>query len=262
MAREQLWINGYNLMDGQFRDTEVVSFRSPAPVGENPTVAGRTGAIYRRKRHGPGGFRVNMWLGDQSAALEEVRGMWDDLLRMVNQPNNLATVTWVLSDGSTRTCYAENVGEIEPAALGVKGVRAQLEFSIPDAYWWGADGSASGTGASGTVDLVWQQPASAPLEHLVYTLTGPFTSMTVTAPSTGDSFTYAASVSGGQSVVVDAAAGTVTGSGVDPRKLSYNADRILTVVPGAPGTTPQVQWSTAGGSGATGLQVAGKVAYQ
>lgn len=265
MARESLTVNGYDLMDGEFRDTEVVVFRSPAPVGENPTVAGRTGSVVRRKRHGPGGFRVTMWVGHPTETRAQVQARWDGLLRVVNQPHAPAAVVWTLSDSSTRTCAAELVGDTEPTAIGQRGFRAQLEFTIPAAYWFGPDGSASATGTAGTVNLTWQQAASAPLEHLEFTLTGPFTSMTVTAPSTGDSFTYSKAVAGGQSVVINSDTGEVTGAGghtADPRLLAYTADRFLTVAPGLPGSVPQVEWTSVGGSAATGLAVAGKVAYQ
>lgn len=248
MARESLTINGYDLMDGTYRDVEVFTTRTPAPIGENPTVTGRTGSIPRRKRHGQGGFRVNLWVGHPDETRSEIQTRWDNIVRVVNQPHDTSTVVWTLSDGSTRTCEAELTGEIEPTPIGQRGYRAQLQFNIPAAYWFGADGSVGPT--TGTVNLTWQSVSTAPLEHLVFAFSsgGP---VTVTAPSTGDTFTYDGAATG---VTVDSGAYTVTGG--DPSLLTYSGERFLTVAPGLPGSTPQV--TVSGGN----VTVSGKTAFQ
>lgn len=246
MARESLTIRGYNLMEGTYRDVEVVTFRPAVTQEDNPTVSGRTGSIWRRKHHGAGGFAVNMWVGHPTETLAEVQARFDDVLRVVNQPHSLAPVVWTQSDGTTRSCDAELVGSIEPTPIGTKGFRAQLEFNIPAAYWFGVDGSASGTG---TLDLPWLAASTAPMEHLRFAFTSG-SNVTVTSPSTGDSFTYSGAATG---VTVDSGAFTVSGG--NPGLLTYTGARFLTVAPGLPGVTPQV--TVSGGN----VTITGKVAY-
>jgi hypothetical protein len=254
MAREVLTVNGLDLMAGDYRDaTDFVRY-VPAPVGEDPPVAGRTGGVFRSKVHGPGRFTVDEWVGHPTETRAQVQARWDALLRMTARPRVLSPVVWTLSDGTTRTCSAYLSGEVSPTRIGQRGWRAQLEFTIPDTYWWGADGNAAG--AAGVCTLTWQAVSSAPLEHLTYTLAGPFSSATVTSPSTGDTFTYAGTVGSGQSVTVNSGLWTISGSGVtpDPRLLTYSGDRFLTVLVGV--SAPTVTYS-----GAAGLTVAGKTAF-
>jgi hypothetical protein len=269
--RESLTVRGWDLMEGYFRDVEVLVMSSPAAAGENSVVVGRTGAVWHRKRHGPGRFGVIAWVGDSGATRAQVRTLWDEVLRVCAQPHSLAPVEWTLSDGSVRTCQAELVGEIVPVPLGQRGFRGQLEFSVPGAYWWGATGSASATvgAALPTLDsiaLTWLAPMTAPAEHLTYSIAGTYTSVTIAAPSTGDSFTYTLPSPQGGTVLIDSGSGAVTGSGghvPNPQGLAYTSDRILTVAPGLPGDVPEVTVAAMNGPNPVDVDVtvAGAVPY-
>lgn len=144
MARESLTINGFDLMAGTDWDVDEFTIHTPPPVGENPTVPGRAGAIWVPKRHGPGSFTVSLWVGNPGWTRQQVWVQWETIVAAVATPGALSTVVWTLVDGSTRTCQAALKGRIEPAAIGSKGYRAMLEFTVPGSYWAGTPGFAVG----------------------------------------------------------------------------------------------------------------------
>lgn len=137
MARESLVVNGLDLMAGDNWDVEDFSPALAPPVGENPTVPGRNGTIWRAKRPGPASFTVTMWIGNPAWTRQQVWVQWENILNAVTDTQALMSVTWTLSDGSTRTCQAERIGDVTPTRIGTKGWRAQLEFTIPAGYWTG-----------------------------------------------------------------------------------------------------------------------------
>lgn len=143
MARESLVINTLDLMDGQDWDVDEFTINTPATVGENPTVPGRAGSIFRPKKHGPGSFTVSMWVGNPEWTRQQVWVQWEAIVAAVSVPGSLSTVTWTLSDGSVRTCQAALIGQIQPARIGTKGWRTQLEFTVPASYWTGTPGFAT-----------------------------------------------------------------------------------------------------------------------
>lgn len=144
MARESLTIGGINLMGGVDWDVDELTIHTPPPVGENPTVPGRYGAVWVPKKHGPGSFTVSMWIGNPGWTPQQARVQWETLVAAIATPHLLQQVVWTLSDGATRTCEAQLVGQISPSRLGTRGYRAQMEFTVPGSYWAGTPGFAEG----------------------------------------------------------------------------------------------------------------------
>lgn len=90
---------------------------------------------------------------------------------------------------------------------------------------------------------------TAPIRDLTITLSGPFTSFSVFAPSTGDTLTYTKPVSAGQSVIINCATGAMSGTGghlPDPSKLVYTGADLLTLLPTS--VTPRVDYTADGGT--------------
>lgn len=153
MAREQLIINGLDLMAGTQWDVEDFAPALAAPIGDNPDVPGRQGVVWRPKRPGPATFTVTMWIGDPQWTRQQVWTQWETILAAITPAAGLASVTWVLDDGTTRTCDAERVGDITPTRIGTKGYRAQLEFTVPAGYWTGGPPPPAATPASAILRL-------------------------------------------------------------------------------------------------------------
>lgn len=90
---------------------------------------------------------------------------------------------------------------------------------------------------------------TAPVADLVLTLSGPFTTFTVSSPTSGDTLTYTKPVGVGQSVVIDCGAAQVTAAGghvPDPSKITYTGPDLLRLFPTA--GTPQITYTADGGS--------------
>lgn len=97
-----------------------------------------------------------------------------------------------------------------------------------------------------TLDLPFLAGSTAPVSNLVFTLSGPFTTFTVTSPD-GDEFTYNATVGAGQLVTIDVGEGTLQGVGghlPDPRNLTYTGSGGFTVLPSG---SPSVDYTSDGG---------------
>lgn len=135
MARESLTIGGLDLMAGANWDVEDIQITSPAPVGDNPIVAGRIGSLWHAKSLGQAGFTVTMWIGNPSYTRQQVWVLWEQIAAAVWQPETLLTAVWTLSDGATRTAQVELVGDVAPQRIGTKGWRVTLEFGIPSGEW-------------------------------------------------------------------------------------------------------------------------------
>lgn len=136
MARESFVVNGtLDLMAGVNWDVDELVVSAPAPVGDDPVVAGRTGSLWYPKVLGESTIQVSMWVGNPGVDRAVVWGYWEQIAAVIAQPSALLDIVWTLSDGATRTCQAELVNEPSPQRLGTKGYLVDLEFTVPSGVW-------------------------------------------------------------------------------------------------------------------------------
>jgi hypothetical protein len=275
MAREKWSVDGWDLTLGPDLDVELRAglYGTPDPVGNNGTVAGRTGEVWRPKTHGPGRFVLNMVITTvvDRAALE---ARWDAFLRSVAVVDRLPLWERVLASGEIRRCYGEVVGALAPTPAGQAGMRAAVEVNIPEGYWWSAisysDAGAAAAGATRTVNLANLAPSTAPMERLTYTIAGPADDARVSDTThsdlgvTGDWFQYAGTIPAARSLVVNAETWAISGVGgwtPELARLNHKGNRFLTVSAARPGQTPKVTMTAANTAASTRLSVSGRRSF-
>jgi hypothetical protein len=231
--------------------------------------------LWRPKVLGPAGFVLNMWIGGGNRS--ELEDRYEGLQRLFLRTRSIRTVTRTMADGTQRTCLAEVVSGLTPIPLGSTGMRLSVEFKVPSGRWVStANTTVTGTAGSATsgspkvVTLTGEiAVATAPLDALVYTVTGPIQNLymadTTEATTGGDYFAYNATIGVGQGIVVDNQAWTVTGTGgltVTQGAVQFSGSRFLTVQPAKPGSSPKVSMYGSGGmSTATNLSMTGPATY-
>lgn len=272
MAREQWFIDGYELTQGTVRDVEYRTglYGTPAPVGDNLTVPGVTGERWVPKVHGPGAFTLALWLGDRTSR-QAVEALHADLLRAAARTRDRPLWTRVLADGTSRLCYAEVRSSLAADPVGQRAMRVSIECSVPEGYWHGiavpTHTSVVGTGATGTdLTLTSHADSTAPLERLAAKVFGPITAPRVvdrTLGVDGPGWFYNGTIPNGAWLNVDADTWTVTSSGFvhDLGLLTTTAARWLQVGPAKPGGTPKVALRGSALGAATKLTITGRSAY-
>lgn len=273
MSREQWFVSGLELTDSNRWDVEYRTglYMAPAQSGDNPSLPGTTGELWRPKKHGPGRFVLNMWLGDPTSRAT-VEDNYDLMLRALMRPHELLQFTRILAGGDTRQCWGEVVSDLAPdPAFGQLGMRYSAEVHVPAGYWESnADSTnASTVGAALPQTLVLDQfaDATAPMETLTYRVDGPITNPQVvdtTDTVDGFSFTYTGTIPSGQYLLIDSGNWAVTGGGGFAPNLAaftYTDARFMTVVSAKPGFYPTVQLRGLSGGGNTALTVTGRRRY-
>lgn len=269
--RERWYFDGWELtVGGGIRDwesrdgTDVVG----AFVGDNHTVANRSGEMWRPKTMGPGEFTINVWVAgaDRATALKNYR----ELIRAVARPYRMIRVARWLTDGERIFCDAELVGGIKPTMLGERGFKASMQFKVPGGVWqsdaWFTHRTASGSSLPKTLALTDLEPSTAPMEVLKYTIKGPITNpklVDMTPGGFADTVVYQGTVPSGQSLVIDAGTWGTAGSTftVNAAALIPTGRRLMTISHAQPGDVPTVQLQGSGGGSTTQLVVEGRRNY-
>ncbi len=263
--RETWEVDGLVLTDGLVMDVEYRDGLNAIPVarGGGGTVAGRHGEVPgERLKYGPGSFVLNLWME---------RSKWPLVQRAAGQVHRLHEYVHGRDDGSRVYCRGRLSDSPTPEHIGQKGMRVGLEVYVPDAFWFdelnGTDVSAPGALLPKDLLLTTKANATAPMDRLVYTITGPVTNpqvMVTSDPELFDSFTYQGTVPAGATLLVDAENWALSGTGgfvPDLTRLKWTGDRWLEVPPAPVGLVPAVRLLGTGGGAQTSLTVTGPGAY-
>lgn len=271
---EQWLADGYDITQGDLRNVEYRSglYTTPAAVGENRNIPGLTGARWRRKTHGQGGFVLNVWVRgvSQSAAY----AAYEELLAATVHTSRLVRFTRVMADNVTsRYADGEVVDSVAPVALGQRAYRMGLAVRIPGAYFFDTNLLTSTTTLTGLTPGPFAQiitltafgGATAPMELLTYEVRGGLSNFTLTASTNGvdtSRFTYGTSVAAGNILQLNSATWTIEGS-VAPVEaaVTYTHGRFLVLPPARPGQFPRITISGTYASGVPSLTVTGRRAY-
>ena len=135
MARETIAFDGWELTEGTVRNWEIRDGFDDvaAMVGDNLTVANRSGEVWRPKTLGAGKFTVQLWLAGKT--ISQAQDAWRTLLRATVRPHRLVRVTRTMASGEVVYCDAEVTGGVSPTHLGQTGYRASITFTVPSGIW-------------------------------------------------------------------------------------------------------------------------------
>jgi hypothetical protein len=271
--RERWLVDGYELTDGAVRDVETRDglYASAPVVGGNAVIPHRTGEVWRRKVHGPGGFSLNLWLGDRTSRAA-VEALWDNLLRAVTPLHRLPKYERLTDAGEWRECYGEVVSALEPKAIGQRGIRIGIEVRVPAGYWRSqtiyTHATAAGAALPKALPLTDLAPSTAPMEQLISRVDGPINDPLVidrTDGVDGEWWLYTGNIPTGQWLIVDSGTYAMSGGGgfvPDESRLTYNGPRPLVVPAAKPGGVPAVELRGNNGGAGTKLTVTGRRSYQ
>lgn len=186
MAAEQIIANGLELISPWCQVEDVSTMLAAAPRrGENVVVPGRHGVIRSpRKRYNPADIVIPMHVKGVDRAtgafvddpVSQLHDNIDHLLRVFHAETVL--LEYVRSDGTSRYADTELFGEPVEMVREKSSpplARVSVALTLFNAFWRDAVSSSQTiTGVDGTVQpLTAFEGASAPMQNLLITFTGP-----------------------------------------------------------------------------------------
>ena len=180
----------------------------PGKRTTNQTLPGKHGSLHvGNKVFEPNTIVLPMWVrgcDDDGAipaggsARDEFYFNLDELTNLFGR-DGLRDVRHTLPDGSIRQCFAEVLSSIDFSVTGRNPLgKFSVEMEVPDVFWQDLNqvNQAQVVG-NGRYHYGQLDGGTAPIVDAVLTITGPFTTFTVTDVESGDSFTYAAAIAAG-----------------------------------------------------------------
>ncbi|NYI05253.1 hypothetical protein [Allostreptomyces psammosilenae] len=258
---------------------------TPGLRGSDTPVPGRHGALWRPdKFHEPAELTLSMWVAgclpdgtvpSDEARLTLYRANLDALHRLFTTRQRLLDLRVDYGPPvGERQAFAQVTGKIEPEQLDPYTARFNVSLSVPGAFWQDAADSeyASPAGVTGGAELPLEvfAGATAPLDELVYVVSGPATNPRLTDAVTGQWVQLAAALADGEDWQVDARYWTsTTGPGLGFGTGGSNragvtthggpGTRLLELEPGEGG--PVLRLSASGTGATTRVLVRGRRKY-
>lgn len=255
--------------------------KAPGLRTDNVVVPGRHGSLRTvNKRYEEGNIVLPMWVrgnddDEGSIGRSTFYTNVDTLTQLFRPGSGMLTVVHTLPDGSQRRCFAECTEAID-MTMEAGGLWPFATFSValkvPSVFWEDVTATTFDLGYTFNGDMTQLAGMTAPIEDAVYTLYGPFTSLTVEARYNGAAledpryFTYSGSVGTGQTLVVDSGTWKLTGTGglaVDYTKMFHTGGARFLEIPVPPvGGSPQLKITNVGGvAGTTKVNVSARRKY-
>lgn len=280
MATRERWLfDGWELTEGVLRDWAYrAGTGNTAPfVGEDTSVPGRSGQLWRPKVQGPATFSLDFWF--QGADRQAVQDAYNTILRAMRRRHRLVTVTRTRASGEQVVADVQLVGTIEPTYLSQRVWRATATFVIPAGCWRSVSTfthKSSQVSATFPKNLVLTglEPSTEAMDELTVKVHGPGVNIKVadwTDGVEGDWFKYAATMTASQFFTLNCKTWAITAgtdadanddTWVNVHAMQYSGTRYLPIPAARPGDTPTVKISMAsGGTTATYVEVAGPRAY-
>lgn len=265
---ESITVNGVNLST-LVRNVESLTglLRAPARRGENLRAAGRHGTLLvPRKLYDAGEMVLPLWVlgadavtGANLSGDAAVTAFYQRVDELLSLFSGVVTIKHTLPDGSARQCLAEvsEVLEFTRERGSPLFGRVAVALTIPGAFWEDpVPRTQTITGTSGSLHSLTEfAGATAPMDDLRLTFTGPITNPKLTDATTGRWVAYDATLPTGQGVVIDCALWTVLGLAGElmsqVARRSSDTGRWFELAPGAPGQAPTVHLSHVAGGAAS-----------
>jgi hypothetical protein len=193
----------------------------------------------------------------------------DELVAVFGSPDDLL-VQHTLPDATIRECSAEvlDIIDFTTASVNPKGL-FNVSLVVPGAFWQdNADktNTFSNPTVPSTLSLTNFAGATAPMDELTITITGPITNPKVEVYRNGAaldqpvSFQYNGSIGSGNTMIVNCKTWTLSGSaGATYANFSHAGDaRWLSVSPAPAAGTPQVRLTGSGNTATTAISFVGR----
>lgn len=279
MATESWVIDGKNLSNQQYKIAMYEGMDdSPAIVGGNLEIPFRSGLVWSPKTFSQARRTLTIVLlnqdpstGIRPAAQDAQRALvdtaLDDLMKLFGQRHRLLTIVRTLSGGAVRQGYAEVVDPISPNQMLVNNAAFTVGLNFPQPFWEDqADQTHNApvpivSGTTYTPSAF--SAATAPMEDLVVTVTGPCTNPKVLDVASGFYFQYNGTIGAGQTMVVNSKLWTVTGTGGFTPSMAnfvHTGGRLFSLTPDYINGAQFIMTFT-GGSAATTLSIVGRRRY-
>jgi len=193
----------------------------------------------------------------------------DELTALFSSPEPLL-VQHTLPDASVRECLAEVLEVLDFTTSGINPVGMfSVALNVYGAFWRdNSDKTFSLTNPTvpGTISLTQFAGATAPMDDLIITITGPITNPRVEAYRNGLPlsqpvvFQYTGAIASGQTLILNCGTWQMSGTaGATFANLSHSGDARWLSIPAAPGAgTPQIRLSGSGNSAVTAISVVGR----
>lgn len=243
----------------------------------NVTVPGGHGALWTpNKKYDVNIISLPMWVrgcDDDGNVPPDRRAEFfsniDQLTQLFSGPD-LLDIRHTLADGSVRQCFGEVLDIIDIDSSGVSGDNPRGRFTaavtLPYPFWQDVnsitENFAVGVGLTHNLSLVSFEGATAPMEELIFTITGPCNNPSIDTGVT--TFEYQDVLAAGKILTVDSGQWTLAGTGFVPTESAFTHtgdSRWAVVVPPQSGAASITFANTGGSSAATALSVQGRRKY-
>lgn len=252
---------------------------------KNVEIPGRHGTLrVRNKKFQEGLCTLTMWvkgaLPDGSVPTQKIaRRLFyenvDMLMQIFTRRTGLLNIQQVMPDGSVRQCFAEVLAVVDPQSTAANPLaKFNVALTVPSVFWSDLESvtytSPAGLTVSETLTLDPFVGATAPMEDLVWTVTGQCSQFKIQVLENGspleiDCWTeYNAAVASGVTLSLDSSDWTVSASSGSPTvaNVSHSGSAFwLSLPPGPQNTAPQVAWTCTNPNSHTQLTVTGLRKY-
>ncbi len=266
--------------------TRAGRYTTPDVRTKNIELPGRHGTLnVRGKKFQQGQFVWTMWIRganedgsvpDNTIQRRLFQQNLDLLLQVFTRRTGLLDIRQTLPDGSVRQCFGEVLAVVDPQSKSVQPMATlSVAITIPTAFWQDLTAitytSSAGLSASQTLTLSPFIGATAPMEDLVWTITGAATNAKVQALESGAALNvdtwmqFNSTIPTMKTLTVDCSAWTVVGSvGFTPSTsnlVHVGSSSFISLPPGPQNTAPQVQWTASSVDSHTQITVVGRRKY-
>lgn len=196
---------------------------TPELIGDDTVLPQMHGYIPGEKFYGGAEKSVSMVVigadpntGIIPASLDTSRNFFDSnldtLVRLLYRPRRLIDVRRQMNT-LTKQAMCEVVSPIQPTELGLTSAELNFVLKIPSGFWQDVNVVNSAQYAPGSnISIVEFAAATAPMDDLVWTITGPATNPRVTDVESGCWFQYTGTVGAGTTLILDSGAMTAAGT--------------------------------------------------
>lgn len=263
-------------------------YTTPDVRTKNIEVGGRHGTVrVRSKKFQQGVFTMSMWVrgaNEDGSVPDNSNGLsrrifqnnLDILMQTFTRRSGLLDIRQTLPDGTVRQCFGEVLAAIDPQSKSVQPMAVfSVAITIPSAFWQDLNPvtytSPLGLTASQNLTLAPFIGATAPMEDLVWNITGAATNAKVQALENGSPLEvdtwmqYTGTIPSTKILTVDSGAWTVAGNtGFSPSTANLvhmGSASFMSLQPGPMNTAPQIAWSASSVDSHTQLVITGRRKY-
>lgn len=241
--------------------------RVPVRRAANVTVPARHGALRTpRKPYEQGEITLPMWvvgadedgLVPDSGPLRELLFTNVDMLSRVFGADTVELVH-TLPDGSQRRALAETADVIDFAMTGGSRAEFSVVLTVAGAFWEDVIPVSQSFSGQGTWQLTEFVGATAPMDDLTIRFNGPAPNPRITSGSVW--VQYSASLTAGQSVILNCVDWSLAGVGISPSQAAVSHGGAARWFELAPGETNPVAEVSQTGSGTMSTVLSGRRKY-